>query len=183
MDRIKALEFIDAYSYKSFYQPIIFSPDRLEIVGKWHQATKDLANIIFSNVVGKKVLDLGCNIGFFVHEALHRGALASTGIDHDIVEISIALQLLNIFNDNAKIVQSDINDFVPDCKFDIILLLNVCDVLPNPCATISRYRKFCTECLIVECDSVQQKRLPKADKIIDSPRCAFKRNLSYYSPL
>ena len=85
MDRKKAMDFVYEHRNTKFYHPVIFVPGIIEIRGKWHDATKQMAQILFENIKGKSVLDLGCNSGFFLHEAQNRGATRLVGVDHDDV--------------------------------------------------------------------------------------------------
>ena len=51
-----------------------FQPQVLEIKGFWDKSTRKLADKIFKDISGKSILDIGCNLGFFLFEAIRRGA-------------------------------------------------------------------------------------------------------------
>ena len=68
-------EYVKKANFKG-YQKIIL-PYGIEINGVDYQ---DVADLIFSeNLSGKSVLDVGCNYGFFCHEAKRRNAGKSVG--------------------------------------------------------------------------------------------------------
>ncbi len=152
VDRQRALEFVHKHRQTQFYQPVIFVPGVIEIRGKWHDATKQMAEILFKNVSGKSVLDLGCSYGFFLHEAKRRGASRLMGVDHDPVSIDIAKEVNDILDHDLKLVHSSIDEFYTDELFDIILMMNVVHILKNPQKTISRYLSHTKEKLILAHD-------------------------------
>lgn len=74
---------------------------------------------------GKRVLDLGCNHGFFCFEALKRGAKEVVGIDVDPSAIRAANERAKQLEltDRIRFIHSDWDKF-NEIEFDLILLLS-----------------------------------------------------------
>ncbi len=182
MNRKKAIEFILTHSDMNFYQPVVFIPKLLEIKGKWDQATKLLANHITRNIKDKTILDLGCNYGFFLHEAIRHGAKTAVGIDHDPIVVDIAIEVNSIIDDGALIYQEDIESFEIKTKFDIILMLNVLHVIKDPLSVINKYLSWTSDCLIIEHENSLTPRLAEFNhETKSSERAANSRNLTVIS--
>ncbi len=180
MNRERAIQFCQQYADKQFYQPIVFVPDIIEIQGKWNTATKDLADLILSNCSGKSVLDLGCMHGYFLHEAIKRGASQAVGVDHDTVEMSLAREIKDILELPIELVEAKIEDFEPPV-FDIVLMMNITHVLNEPENTIQRFLKLAKELLVIEYRPGHESAFPRQpDKVFDSPRSAGYRKLALF---
>lgn len=180
MDRERAIQFCHKYAQKQFYQPIIFVPGIIEVEGKWNDATKELARICLAGIKGKSILDLGCNIGFFVREALNLGANLAIGVDHDPIEMDIAIEISKITQDDAIWKNDKIEIYEPDRAFDVVLMLNVLHVVDDPKAIINRYMEH-SKVLIIEHLESQSNYFPKKpDCKIASPRCFGYRILSSF---
>lgn len=178
MNRKAATIFCKKYRKKKFYQPVVFVPGIIEIQGKWDKATKQFAEDILSGCSGKSILSLGCMYGYFLHEAMRRGAAIAVGIEHDVVEIKIANEINDIFNDGVKIIHADLEKYKPEQNFDVILMLNVLHILKNPIKTVLHYFNNCKQ-LIIEHDPKQD--LPFYDSnSYKSPRSAEQRNVSIF---
>ena len=179
MDSEKAKKFIYEHRKTTFYQPIIFKPGVLEIRGKWHGATKELADIILDDIKDKSLLDVGCNVGFFLHEAIKRGAKEIVGIDHDKVIIDLATQIKHILHCPISILHEDLDQF--NVKFfDITLMLNVLHVIPDVIQTISKYLTCCNQ-LVIECD-IEIAKVVESNFLLQSqqasPRASGSRLIS-----
>lgn len=151
MNKEKILEFFHKYSETNFYQPIIFDPGILEIKGKWHTSTLDLSKQILDDIQGKTLLDVGCNIGFFLFEALRRGAQSAVGIDSDPNVISKLKQIRSLLKLSPTAHCIDALNYTPDQIFDTTLLLNVAQFTSDPQSCFSLYRNH-TKLLYVEHD-------------------------------
>ncbi len=181
MDRDKALAFCHKYGDKQFYQPIIFVPGIIEMRGKWHDATKLLAEEILADVKGKTILDIGCLHGFFLHEALRRGATAALGVDYDTVEIAIAEEINEIFEDGAVLVHDKLEDYTPKNSYDLVLMMNILHVLDNPREMLEKYLRVTNELLVVEHRPDHEKHFPDLESHSSpSPRSAGYRKLSWF---
>ncbi len=180
MDRSSSIQFCHKYSNKYFYQPVVFVPGIIEIDGKWNKETKQLSKMCFENISKKSVLDLGCNIGFFVREALDAGADYAMGVDHDPVEMTVAREISSITEDKAILVESKVEDYVPDRKFDVVLMLNILHVVRNPTDLIKLYLG-CSQSVIIEHTDSQRTYFPEDPiRSTDSPRCFGYRTLSFW---
>lgn len=171
MDREKALDFIIKHKQSKLYQPVIFLPGILEIRGKWHQETIDLAKNILHDANNKTCLDLGCCQGFFLQEAKKQGALNCTGIDNDIISTCYAKEINKIMELDIEIMNGNIEDYFPVEQYDIVLLLNVLHLISdkekmmNHCLAMTRGR------LVIECDIVLLNFIENYTKnIYNSPR-------------
>lgn len=178
MDIEKYLNFINRWKKEKFYQPVIFQPGVIEVRGKWHEATIELCDNILNDINGRSVLDLGCSYGYFLHEALKKGATKATGIDYDVISIQIGREVSEILNDGAIITCDDINCYIPEEPVDVILMLNIMHVLPDPIDTLNRYIPFAKYKLVIEHDLDAEifKKWNNHTEI--SPRAAGSRNLT-----
>jgi len=186
MDRERAIQFCCKYaekcSKKDFYQPVIFDPGIIEIRGKWHEETLQLADIVLADCCQKSVLDLGCMNGFFLYESIRKGAKLAVGVEKDTAEISIGEEIKDILGSPVKLIHSAIEDYIPD-SFDIVLMMNVIHVLNNPKHTISRFLNASKKVLVIEYRSGHEDLFPRhPDRIIDSPRSEGRRKVAFFSP-
>jgi len=180
MNREKAIQFCRRYSSKQFYQPVVFVPGVIEIKGKWNDATKELADIVLDGCSGKSVLDLGCMHGFFLYEALKKGASYAVGVDHDVVEMELAREIRDILQFHVDLVEEKIEEYDSDF-FDIILMMNVTHVLNNPKDIIDKFLKFAKDRMAVEYLSGQDNLFScPPNKILNSPRAAGHRKLALF---
>lgn len=182
MDRELAIQFCHRYAYKKLYQPIIFVPGIIEMRGKWNEATKELADFILPDCSGKSILDLGCMHGFFLYEALKRGASRAVGVDHDVAEMAIAQEIKEILDMPVELIHKSIEDYQPDQSFDIILMMNITHVLDNPQKTIARFLDVVNELLVVEYRPGHESLFPREpDRMCDSLRSAGYRKLAFFN--
>ena len=88
-----------------------------------------------ADLTGKRVLDLGCNEGFFSLTAKERGASEVVGIDADEAAIERA---------RARTSEVDFRaqgwERLPEGPFDVVLLLSALHYEPNPRALLRRIR-------------------------------------------
>lgn len=108
------------------------------------RSSEKLARLGLPNtLIGKSVLDLGCNEGFFCIEAKRRGATYVMGIDQNPRVIESA----RIKAENAQLeidfIESTM-DALPDRQFDIILLMSALHYIPAPAALLRYLRNFLT---------------------------------------
>ncbi len=179
MNRHKVKDFIFKHKDTKFYQPVVFVPKILEIRGKWHESTKDLAELIFNDIQRKSVLDLGCNSGFFLHEAKRKGATKVLGIDHDPIAIKLAIEINSLFGDGSVICQDNVNNYNINAKYDVVLLLNILYIIPDPLYTVNKYLPWTLEKMIIEHDSeINFEKIPHKVNTINSSRSAGHRFLS-----
>ncbi len=182
MNVSEARKFILDHQDTSFYQPIVFVPGVLEIEGKWHDATKKLAELILCDIRGKRLLDFGCSYGYFVHEAKRRGATSVVGIDHDPIVMKLSDKINDIFDDGAVLHSLDINDYKFTNSFDIVLMLNIIHLLESPKLFVERVISHCHS-VIIEHEVGEEELFVEFKHVtVPSPRAAGYRNLTTISP-
>lgn len=104
-----------------------------DLVGSSDSAGKLAAIQLPERLDGLRVLDLGCNEGFFSLEAMRRGASEVIGIDADSAAIERARQR----SSRIKFLHQGWKSLPPG-PFDIVLLLSALHYEPNPRALLRR---------------------------------------------
>jgi SAM-dependent methyltransferase len=124
-----------------------------DVRGDSDTAAKLRAIVMPKQLDGKRVLDLGCNEGFFSIEAKRRGAAEVVGIDerHDFIERARSRSKEVTF-----LAQSW--DVLPEGKFDLILMLSALHYEPQPRELLRRiYDKLSDDGLfILEAGAVRE---------------------------
>ncbi len=181
MQTHRCLQFISQYSYRKWYQPVIFEPGVLEIRGSWDKATKSLAQKILCDVKNKSILDVGCNTGFFLQEAFHRGATRLVGIDNDPDIIKLAIEITGIMDIGPLEFQHvPAINYSPPQTFDIVLMLNVLDFTDNPTSCIQKYLDKSRK-LIIEHELKHLNLFPQSPNHQDYSKRAAGRILSIFN--
>jgi SAM-dependent methyltransferase len=110
-----------------------------------------VADLIYpADLTGKSVLDVGCNYGFFLHDAIRRGAKRAVGIEADPAHYRVASTLATLWNGKIDVYQGLLEDVELKEKFDVILLLNVIHHVKDPIPVIRKVAGLCRGTLIVE---------------------------------
>ncbi len=110
-----------------------------------------LNDVIFSDdLTGKRVLDIGCFLGFFCVESARRGALA-TGIEPDRECARQAAEITRLQGLDAEIICGDFEtlDFGED-RFDVILCLNVLHHMYDAIGAVRKMMALCDERIVIE---------------------------------
>lgn len=141
-----------------FYQPIVLVPGIVELLGKWDKATRDLASFLCCYLENNSVLDLGCNVGFFLFQALRKKASEACGIDNDIHVINIANQIRDLTKSHVTFELATIEEYTPNHHFDVILMMNVLDFVSEPDLQLNRYLNYC-DIMIVEHETSHEELL------------------------
>ena len=142
-------EFVKNTKFKG-YQGITL-PYGVQIQG---ENLKDTADFIFPKSLKRKsVLDIGCNYGYFCHEAKKRGANEVVGLEVNKKTAKIAKKISSLIGDGVEIINGDIKNLDFKKRFDIILLLNVIHHLINPFEIMEKISKICNDVVIVELPS------------------------------
>jgi SAM-dependent methyltransferase len=129
---------------------------------------KDLSYVIKDifpeSLSGKSVLDIGCDYGFFLYEALYRGAARVIGVEADLERFNIAKEIARIKSENVEILFGDIMKIPLEEKFDIVLFLNVLHHISEPIAIMKKLASLCRGTIIVEfCTPTNIKYLSQLD--------------------
>jgi len=79
------------------------------------------------DLTGKSVIDLGCNVGGMVFEALNRGSVSAIGVDHNPKFIGIAKEVAGFKNieRHVNFIEHDLDTFNTDAQFDVSFCLAV----------------------------------------------------------
>jgi SAM-dependent methyltransferase len=95
------------------------------------------------DLTGKRVLDLGCNEGFFSQEAKRRGAAEVIGIDRNPKHLPKARARAAAAGLDIDFRQGNMLDLA-EGRFDLILLLSAIYYLDNPAEILARAREKLT---------------------------------------
>lgn len=110
-----------------------------------------VADLVYgSDLTGKSVLDVGCHYGFFLHDAIRRGARRAVGIEADPERYRIASTLATRWNGKIDVHEGLLEDIELNEKFDVVLFLNVIHHVKDPVRVIRRLASLCRGTLIVE---------------------------------
>ena len=107
------------------YQSVIGKDGSSNSQGKWNAM-----HIAEAEIKGARVLDLGCNEGFFIEKFLEMGAETATGVDKDTILLRRARKRIP----NANFVDAFWDDFLEaqaDDSFDLIIMLSAIHYSPN----------------------------------------------------
>jgi len=110
-----------------------------------------LANKIFPETLeGKSYLDAGCYYGFFLHEAIRRGASRVIGIEANRERARIARKLTSFWNEKIEILECLVEEV--DCteQFDFVTFLNVLHHVTDPMRVMKKLAGLCKGTLVVE---------------------------------
>jgi SAM-dependent methyltransferase len=131
----------------SGYQRITL-PDGRVIGGTDRSPVADL--IFAADLQGKSVLDVGCYYGFFLHEAIRRGARRAVGIEADPERYRIASTLAGLWEGKIEVHQGLLEEVRLDEQFDVVLMLNVLHHVRDPVPVMRRLAALCRGTVIVE---------------------------------
>jgi 2-polyprenyl-3-methyl-5-hydroxy-6-metoxy-1,4-benzoquinol methylase len=119
----------------------------------------DVADLIFpADLTGKTVLDVGCFLGSFCHEAHRRGAKRVVGVDVDEDRLRQARTIAEIKGLPIEFKLLDINEQDPGEQFDVVILLNVLHHVRNPITVLDRLAHATREQLILEIAGTESEK-------------------------
>jgi SAM-dependent methyltransferase len=131
----------------SGYQRVVLPNGRI-IPGADRSPAADL--IFPAELRGKSVLDVGCYYGFFLHEAIRRGASKAVGIEADPERFRIASTLARLWEGKIDVHEGLLEDVELEEKFDVVMFLNVLHHVKDPVPVIRKLASFCRGTMIVE---------------------------------
>ena len=85
---------------------------------------------------GAQVLDIGCGIGAVAYDIAERAGAIVTGIDISEHNVDIARERFS--HPNLTYILGDALEYLPDSRFDIVILSNVLEHLPERPAFLRR---------------------------------------------
>jgi len=110
-----------------------------------------IADLIFpTNFEHKTILDVGCYYGYFLHEAVRRGANRAVGFEADPERYRISSALAQLWDGKIKIVQGLLEEIEYNEKFDYVIFLNVLHHVKDPIQVMQKLAKLCRGTLVVE---------------------------------
>jgi len=113
------------------YQPV-------EGLGPSERDCSDRWDILGLDVKGKRLLDIGCNAGWFVRKALEEGAVQAVGVDSDVAIIKLAKSLGG--GDYYTMPAASVNGQLG--HFDIVLLLSVLQHIEHPAEVLATAKEI-----------------------------------------
>ncbi len=115
------------------------------------QDGRPLADLIFpERLDGKTVLDIGCYYGYFLHNAVERGAARAVGIEQDAGRVHIAQTIAPLWDGKVEVRLADVQTEDLGETFDYVLLLKVLHHLIDPIAVVKRLASLCRGTMIIE---------------------------------
>jgi len=157
---------------KLAYQKIDL-PYGLSTGGKDRSATS--AAVFADEVKGKSVLDVGCFLGYFCHEAVRRGASRVVGIDVDENRLRQAGLVADCLGMDIEFRLLDIEQDKLTEQFDVTLMLNVLHHFRNPITVIDKVIAHTRERIILEVASPSSARPGKLLKSMGASWWARRR--------
>jgi SAM-dependent methyltransferase len=110
---------------------------------------------------GKNLLDVGCDYGYFCHEAVRRGAASATGLEMNPENFAIAQTIAEIKGGPVSIVHGSLEDTSLEGPFEWVLLLNVIHHAKDPFNMMQRLAQLATERVVVEFPTPAETRFLK----------------------
>ena len=109
-----------------------------------------VANLFFpESLEGKTVLDVGCYYGYFLQNAVERGAARAVGLEPDPERFRIASAVAPLWKGKIEIWQQTIEQLQTDETFDYVLFLRVLHHVPDPIEAMTSLAKRCRGSMIV----------------------------------
>lgn len=126
--------------------------------------SKSASQVFRYPVEGKSVLDVGCKMGFFCHQALARGASRVKGVEIDRQNADIARTVAGLWDREIEVECIDFLDLPDGDPFDVVLFLNVLHHVADPVVSLQKLAMLANELLVVEFSTVldHQTHLPRA---------------------
>ncbi|WP_455198599.1 class I SAM-dependent methyltransferase, partial [Kaarinaea lacus] len=99
---------------------------------------------------GKTYLDVGSYYGFFLHEAVNRGASRAVGIEADPERFQISSKLASLWEGKIEILEGMVEEVECSEQFDVVTFLNVLHHVTDPMRVMKKLASLCKGTLIVE---------------------------------
>lgn len=109
-----------------------------------------LAEVVFRHgVEGKSVLDVGCHHGFFLYEAVRRGADRVLGLEPTTQTRNTAQSVSALHGNPYEVIDGHTLS-LPNEHFDVVLLLSVIHHIRNPVRDIENIALAANELVVLE---------------------------------
>jgi SAM-dependent methyltransferase len=70
-------------------------------------------------------VDLGCGCGWFVNSLEYHYGISLIGVDYNKIALEHAEKVNKLFNGKSTFIESDLFEFIPDTKFDLVSSIGV----------------------------------------------------------
>lgn len=111
----------------------------------------DTARLVFPHdLAGESVLDVGCYLGFFCHEAKRRNAGRVLGLEMDDERLRQARALAGFAGHDIEFRRFDLESDDLDERFDVVLLLNVIHHARRPMDMLAKVARYARRRLVLE---------------------------------
>ena len=151
---LKFVSDLDKMQHDKYYQDIEL-PSGLKIAGySGSNETWERLNSLV-DFTNKDILDIGCFHGFFSFKCENAGAAKVTGIDINKDALHVSRWIAWLCNSKVRFYQGSIDAFNPECKYDIILVLNMLHHAKDPNKALLGVFNACN-IVILELQEVQQ---------------------------
>lgn len=102
---------------------------------------------------GRRVLDLGCNAGFWSLQALDEGADFVLGVDGrqmHVDQANLVMEAKGIDRDRYRFEQGNVFQWEPDGTFDVVLCLGLLYHVSKPVELVERCARWGSDVLVVD---------------------------------
>ncbi len=111
----------------------LFDRERLVVKGRRRDTLQRVRKLLPDDIIGRRVLDLGSNIGAIAFAAADLGAKSVLGLELDPRMVTSALRLNSYFASDVDFCVYDLNEpYVPAEEVDTILCLSLVRHLERP---------------------------------------------------
>ena len=131
---------------------------------------------------GKRVLDIGCNAGFYSFVAKLRGAASVLGIDPQPHYVRQAILLKEILGLDVEFRQGDQDRLSSDERFDVVLNTGVIYHLQNPMDFLTKVARVTGETMYLESEVLTDPMHAEHAWFIEGPYCGDTSNWWVYGP-
>jgi SAM-dependent methyltransferase len=180
---------IDEHRSWGYYQRLVIEDRagrRLETPGT-HMCVGSLAALdrhgFPRDFTGKRVLDIGCNAGFYSFVAKLRGAASVTGMDQQPHYLAQALLIREILGIDVQFQQTDGHDLDERIgSFDVVINTGVIYHLQNPMDLLGRLARITTEVMYLETEALIDPAHAECAWFIERDYCQDSSNWWIYGP-
>ena len=143
------VSFLNKYKSDQYWYQRVKLPYGLVSPGRKDSESKLELLQLPDDLTGKRVLDIGCNVGYFSFEARKRGAEV-VGIDSNAQHLEIANELKSILELDVEFKLLNIAHIKELGKFDIVMLLSVYHWLTDIIQPLRNIAHVCRDYLVAD---------------------------------
>src|SRR5215217_1752096 len=145
-----------------------------------------LVRLCGGTLAGKKVLDLGCNAGYWSLAAIEAGADFVLGVDGrqmHIDQANLVFEVKGIKRDRYRFEAASVFELdPPDAPFDIVLCLGLLYHVSRPVDLIERISAWNTDILVIDTalDPIRGPYFRLVRQNVNEPRSAVDRDIAFH---